>query len=122
MFGNSIQHGKHIETVTSIIDLENLSYQRHYYRPGITIFRELLSMFEENYPERTKRIVVVRAPKVFPVAYNLIKPFMDEVTRSKIVVCGSKHSLLCLTYCGIASLIFNYACLISIADVEVNRS
>ena len=84
-----MQHGRHIETVTSIIDLENLSYQRHYYWPGITIFRELLSMFEANYPERTKRVIVVRAPKAFPMAYNLIKPFMDEVTRDKIVVLGS---------------------------------
>jgi hypothetical protein len=77
--------------VTSIIDLENLSYQRHYYWPGIAIFRELLSMFEANYPERTKRVIVVRAPKAFPVAYNLIKPFMDEVTRNKIIVLGSTY-------------------------------
>ena len=76
-----------------MINLENLSYQRHYYWPGITIFRELLSMFEANYPERTKRIIVVRAPKVFPMAYNLIKPFMDEVTREKVVVLGSESIL-----------------------------
>ena len=68
-----------------------MSYQRHYYWPGITIFRELLSMFEANYPERTKRVIVVKAPKAFPVAYNLIKPFMDEVTREKIIVLGSKR-------------------------------
>ena len=47
-------------------------------------------MFEANYPERTKRVIVVRAPKAFPVAYNLIKPFMDEVTREKIIILGSK--------------------------------
>ena len=50
-------------------------------------------MFEANYPERTKRIIVVRAPKVFPMAYNLIKPFMDEVTREKVVVLGSESIL-----------------------------
>ena len=48
-------------------------------------------MFEANYPERTKRVIVVKAPKAFPVAYNLIKPFMDEVTREKIIVLGSKR-------------------------------
>ena len=46
-------------------------------------------MFEANYPERTKRVIVIRAPKAFPVAYNLIKPFMDEVTRDKIIILGS---------------------------------
>lgn len=45
-------------------------------------------MFEANYPERTKRIIVVNAPKVFPMAYGFIKPFMDEHTREKIVVLG----------------------------------
>ena len=30
------------------------------------------------------------APKIFPVAYNLVKPFMNECTREKIVVLGSK--------------------------------
>ena len=89
-FALFLQHGRHIETVTSVIDLENLSYQRHYYWPGINIFRELLSMFEANYPERTRRVIVVRAPKVFPVAYNLIKPFMNEVTRDKVVILGSE--------------------------------
>lgn len=84
------QHGRHIETVTSIIDLEGLSYERHYYWPGINVFRELLSIFETNYPEQTRRIIVLRAPKVFPVAYNLIKPFMDEKTRNRVIILGSE--------------------------------
>ena len=30
------------------------------------------------------------APKIFPAAYNLVKHFMDEYTRQKIVVLGGK--------------------------------
>lgn len=30
------------------------------------------------------------APKLFPVAYNLIKPFLSEDTRKKIMVLGGK--------------------------------
>ena len=35
------QKGRYIGGVTSVIDLENLSYQRHYYWPGINLFREV---------------------------------------------------------------------------------
>lgn len=74
-------------------------------------------MFEENYPEGLKRVLIIKgsysvctvefgnlkcfnvylliicflflaAPKIFPIAYNLIKPFMCEETRRKIVIVG----------------------------------
>ncbi|XP_062446015.1 SEC14-like protein 2 isoform X2 [Rhea pennata] len=51
--------------------------------------QKLLSMFEENYPESLKRLFIVKAPKIFPVAYNLIKHFLSEDTRKKVVVLGS---------------------------------
>uniref|UniRef100_A0A8C0EZ70 SEC14-like protein 2 n=1 Tax=Bubo bubo TaxID=30461 RepID=A0A8C0EZ70_BUBBB len=50
---------------------------------------QLLSMFEENYPESLKRLFIVKAPKIFPVAYNLVKHFLSEDTRKKVVVLGS---------------------------------
>lgn len=76
---------------------------------------QLLSMFEENYPESLKRLFIVKgessagcaagrdaprppltpgsappppAPKIFPVAYNLVKHFLSEDTRKKVVVLG----------------------------------
>ncbi len=36
-----LQKGRLIEKVTSVIDLENLSYHRHYYWPAIQMFREV---------------------------------------------------------------------------------
>uniref|UniRef100_A0A8V0X6K2 SEC14 like lipid binding 2 n=1 Tax=Gallus gallus TaxID=9031 RepID=A0A8V0X6K2_CHICK len=51
--------------------------------------QKLLSMFEENYPESLKRLFIVKAPKIFPVAYNLVKHFLSEDTRKKVMVLGS---------------------------------
>ena len=31
------------------------------------------------------------APVIFPIAYNLAKPFLSEDTKKKIRVCGSKY-------------------------------
>lgn len=75
---------------------------------------QVLTMFEENYPESLKRLFIVKgefgpgdplppscvrtptltppicapAPKIFPVAYNLVKHLLSEDTRKKVVVLG----------------------------------
>lgn len=42
-------------------------------------------------------LVPLPAPKLFPVAYNLIKPFLSEDTRKKIMVLGGKcYTLVCV--------------------------
>ncbi|KAJ4921545.1 hypothetical protein JOQ06_024473 [Pogonophryne albipinna] len=51
---------------------------------------KVLTMFEENYPEGLKRVFLIKAPKMFPVAYNLIKHFMCEETRRKIYILGNQ--------------------------------
>uniref|UniRef100_A0AAQ6AA91 SEC14-like lipid binding 7 n=1 Tax=Amphiprion ocellaris TaxID=80972 RepID=A0AAQ6AA91_AMPOC len=50
---------------------------------------KILTMFEDNYPEGLKRVFLIKAPKMFPMAYNLIKHFLCEETRRKIIVLGS---------------------------------
>ena len=80
-----------------------------------------MSLLEANYPERVKQVFVIKgeyhfivrastvlhcyllitcgavvfvyvsAPKVFPIAYNLMKPFLDEQTRQKVQVCGGVY-------------------------------
>uniref|UniRef100_A0A2K6K7T0 SEC14 like lipid binding 2 n=1 Tax=Rhinopithecus bieti TaxID=61621 RepID=A0A2K6K7T0_RHIBE len=80
--------GKKVETITIIYDCEGLGL-KHLWKPAVEAYGEFLCMFEENYPETLKRLFVVKAPKLFPVAYNLIKPFLSEDTRKKIMVLGA---------------------------------
>uniref|UniRef100_G3TM50 SEC14 like lipid binding 2 n=1 Tax=Loxodonta africana TaxID=9785 RepID=G3TM50_LOXAF len=87
--------GKKIETITMIYDCEGLGL-KHLWKPAVEAYGEFLCMFEENYPETLKRLFVVKAPKLFPVAYNLIKPFLSEDTRKKIMVLGGEWSRLLL--------------------------
>ncbi|KAL5478140.1 hypothetical protein EMCRGX_G025029 [Ephydatia muelleri] len=88
--------GRKIETITSVIDMENLSFHRHYYWPGINLFTEMSGVFQHHYPERSHRILAVKAPRIFPALYNVVKRFIDENTKSKIVVLGAnwKEELL----------------------------
>ncbi|XP_038844628.1 SEC14-like protein 2 isoform X3 [Salvelinus namaycush] len=58
----------------------------------------ILTMFEDNYPEGLKRLFVIKAPKLFPVAYNLVKHFLSEITRNKIIVLGANWQEVLLNY------------------------
>ncbi|NXN86157.1 S14L2 protein, partial [Bombycilla garrulus] len=80
--------GKKIEMVMMVYDCEGLGL-KHLWKPAVDTYGEILSMFEENYPESLKRLFIVKAPKLFPVAYNLVKHFLSEDTRKKVVVLGS---------------------------------
>uniref|UniRef100_A0AAQ5XHY8 SEC14-like lipid binding 7 n=1 Tax=Amphiprion ocellaris TaxID=80972 RepID=A0AAQ5XHY8_AMPOC len=77
-----------IEAITLIYDCEGLGL-KHIWKPAIETYGEILTMFEDNYPEGLKRVFLIKAPKMFPMAYNLIKHFLCEETRRKIIVLGS---------------------------------
>ncbi|XP_031731110.1 SEC14-like protein 2 isoform X2 [Anarrhichthys ocellatus] len=80
--------GQNIEAISLIYDCEGLGL-KHIWKPAIETYGEILTMFEENYPEGLKRVFLIKAPKMFPMAYNLIKHFLCEETRRKIIVLGS---------------------------------
>nr|XP_057910113.1 SEC14-like protein 2 [Doryrhamphus excisus] len=79
--------GKNVESITLIYDCEGLGLKR-LWKPAIETYGEILTMFEDNYPEGLKRVFLIKAPKLFPMAYSLIKHFLCEETRRKLVVLG----------------------------------
>lgn len=88
---------RNVEAITMIYDVEGLGL-KHIWRPAIETFGEILQMFEENYPEGLKRLFVIKAPKLFPVAYNLVKHFLSENTRQKIHILGANWQEELLKY------------------------
>uniref|UniRef100_A0A3B3CUK7 SEC14-like lipid binding 7 n=1 Tax=Oryzias melastigma TaxID=30732 RepID=A0A3B3CUK7_ORYME len=67
--------GKNVEAITLIYDCEGLGL-KHIWKPAIETYGEVAD-------------ALLSPPKLFPVAYNLIKHFMCEETRRKIVILGS---------------------------------
>ncbi|XP_070484629.1 SEC14-like protein 4 [Equus przewalskii] len=79
--------GRNIETMVLVFDLEGLSL-KHLWKPAVEVYQQFFAILEANYPERLKNLIGIRAPKLFPVAFNLVKLFMSEETRKKIVILG----------------------------------
>ncbi|NXE15208.1 S14L2 protein, partial [Lophotis ruficrista] len=88
--------GKKIEMVLMVYDCEGLGL-KHLWKPAVDTYGELLSMFEENYPESLKRLFIVKAnwkevlqkyidPQQIPVEYGgtLTDPNGDPKCPSKI--------------------------------------
>ncbi|KHN86630.1 CRAL-TRIO domain-containing protein T23G5.2 [Toxocara canis] len=77
--------GVPISTWTLLVDLEGLS-MRHLWRPGIQALLRIIEMAEAHYPETMGLVLIARAPRVFPVLWTLISPFIDENTRKKFMI------------------------------------
>ncbi|OQV24234.1 SEC14-like protein 1 [Hypsibius exemplaris] len=72
-----------------IFDLEGLS-MRHLWRPGLKVLYRIIEVFEANYPETMGRVFLVRCPRVFPILWTLVSPFIDENTRKKFIIYGGE--------------------------------
>ncbi|XP_072610050.1 SEC14-like protein 5 isoform X2 [Vulpes vulpes] len=83
--GNTKQFGRPISSWTCLVDLEGLN-MRHLWRPGVKALLRMIEVVEDNYPETLGRLLIVRAPRVFPVLWTLISPFINENTRQKFLI------------------------------------
>ncbi|CAJ1377221.1 unnamed protein product [Effrenium voratum] len=71
--------------VTVIADLEGVDMSV-LDRRLLALSKELGKIESENYPEVLKRVIVVNAPWVFPILFQMVKRFLDAGSIAKIVV------------------------------------
>ncbi|XP_022253439.1 SEC14-like protein 1 [Limulus polyphemus] len=79
--------GKPIYSWTCLLDLEGLN-MRHLWRPGVKALLHIIEMVETNYPETMGLVLIVRAPRVFPILWTLVSTFISDNTRSKFIFYG----------------------------------
>ncbi|XP_070572325.1 SEC14-like protein 2 [Ptychodera flava] len=80
--------GKRVETCVVIFDLENVTLN-HIWKPFIDLYGQVLALFEANYPEALEKCFITRAPRLFSVGYNMVKPFLSEDTKKKVFILGN---------------------------------
>eukprot|EP00004_Rigifila_ramosa_P011891 TRINITY_DN2547_c1_g2_i1.p1 TRINITY_DN2547_c1_g2~~TRINITY_DN2547_c1_g2_i1.p1 ORF type:complete len:272 (-),score=50.65 TRINITY_DN2547_c1_g2_i1:19-777(-) len=88
---NSQKYGRHIEKNVHLLDLKGGDFGPRNISKFIDIIKQTTKIDQMHYPERMQALVIINAPKVFPTIWNMIKSFVDEETRKKIVVCGDDY-------------------------------
>ncbi|UJR38597.1 hypothetical protein I4U23_031262 [Adineta vaga] len=79
----SRQIGKHIESFTIVSDIQGCNMEiRKIFAP----FKQSLYIDNNYYPERLAQMIFINPPTIFPVLWGIVKPWLDPVTKSKIIV------------------------------------
>ncbi|KAL0271940.1 UNVERIFIED_CONTAM: hypothetical protein PYX00_005086 [Menopon gallinae] len=82
----SEKHGLPASQVVGIIDMEGFNIKHYAWRPAGELVVTLVKMYEANYPEILKACYIINVPKVFAIAFSIIKNFLNEYTISKIQI------------------------------------
>ncbi|XP_006003094.1 SEC14-like protein 5 isoform X1 [Latimeria chalumnae] len=82
---NTKLFGRPITSWSCLVDLDGLN-MRHLWRPGVKALLRIIEVVEANYPETLGRLLIVRAPRVFPVLWTLVSPFINDNTRQKFLI------------------------------------
>lgn len=61
---------------------------RHLWRPGVKALLRIIEVVEANYPETLGCLLILRAPRVFPVLWTLVRAF-------NITHCGVHYIVQC---------------------------
>jgi len=72
-----------------IIDMEHLSSSQLTFRSTREVGIEVTRLTEANYPESTRRVFVINVPQVFAVIWNMVKPFLHQITIDKVRIFGT---------------------------------
>lgn len=71
----TMNSGKPVLNWCLLCDLDGLS-MRHLWRPGLKALLRIIETVEKNYPETMGRVFIVRAPRVFPIAWTIVSAFI----------------------------------------------
>ena len=82
----SVFYKKEVSKQVVILDLAGMSYAVD--RIALNYVTSSLTMDQNNYPERLKKLYILNAPWFFTGIWAIVSPFLDAKTRDKINILG----------------------------------
>jgi hypothetical protein len=89
MPASAIAAGHPVETFCTILDLQGVSLSNFYRVKDYVL--EASKIGQDRYPEIMGKFYIINAPWAFSAVWSLIKPWLDEVTVSKIDIVGGAY-------------------------------
>eukprot|EP00735_Rhodelphis_limneticus_P004773 TRINITY_DN16411_c0_g1::TRINITY_DN16411_c0_g1_i1::g.29546::m.29546 TRINITY_DN16411_c0_g1::TRINITY_DN16411_c0_g1_i1::g.29546 ORF type:complete len:414 (+),score=90.30,sp/Q99J08/S14L2_MOUSE/28.61/3e-42,CRAL_TRIO/PF00650.15/2.3e-32,GOLD_2/PF13897.1/2.2,GOLD_2/PF13897.1/3.2e-05,CRAL_TRIO_N/PF03765.10/9.4e-05,CRAL_TRIO_N/PF03765.10/2.8e+02,Sec3-PIP2_bind/PF15277.1/5.4e+03,Sec3-PIP2_bind/PF15277.1/0.15 TRINITY_DN16411_c0_g1_i1:49-1242(+) len=83
----TVKTNKMIDGVTAIMDLDGLS-TGHLHTRALHLLKMVSAAGQDNFPEGLYRMYIVRAPRIFSMAWKVISPVLNERTQRKIHIVG----------------------------------
>jgi hypothetical protein len=82
--------GHPIKKFTVIMDMQGLG--RKNMSPSLmSVGQEVGRLIQDNYPNYAKRIIFIRSPAIFRVAWNIFLPFIDKSLQDVMVFASEKN-------------------------------
>lgn len=78
--------GKLDEKTTFVLDFTGFNLKQFYDKTVINAGIQLITMYQDNYPETLKAAYLINVPSYFSWIFNLFKPFLNAVTLSKLKI------------------------------------
>ena len=78
------------EKICILIDFEQFSAWNS---PPMSTTRHTLTILQDHYPERMKRAFICNPPAYFKIFWSLAQPFIDPVTKEKVVFCSGTAAM-----------------------------
>jgi len=88
--------GRCIKDITVLYDLEGLS-MRHSTPSVLAWFQSHMALTDAYYPGPIKRIIIIRAPVIFRIIWNVVKHFFPACSRDKMIFCGQSNYIKTLS-------------------------
>ena len=79
----------HVETSCTVLDLHNVGLGQFYKVKDYVMAASKIG--QDYYPECMGKFYIINAPYLFSTVWSFIKPWLDEVTVSKINILGKDY-------------------------------
>lgn len=84
--------GRKAKAITIIYDLKGLS-STHLNAKGVEYFKEIMTITKCMFPGPIKKMIIIRAPKIFQIVWSIVKHIFPVSARQKMVFLGNNNYL-----------------------------